>query len=280
MSFKIRNAVIALAAYVAAFVWTASVNPYFAVGLAVYVILCFLLVAILIKFSALKHSLNKIEFFRYNPASPFGGQWASFHHLFYRKDNAFDEIHKNISTAISTRLNFTQLEPVEFIDKDKDVIEPEIRTLFKAVSAPTKQQTVFTFLYLATQNCDVIGVRWWVFCDGPFDYNKLFWRYASSPIYLPFNIISCLTGHANLLEGLTSIQPGFFNSLDVSSGTREIQFVAFETLVETLEKFGIDTSDLKMQKGNILNINVTGGSTSFGAVVQGALNKITTSQGV
>jgi hypothetical protein len=69
------------------------------------------------------------------------------------------------------------------------------------------------------------------------------------------------------------IYPGFFNSIDVLSRIREVQFVAFETVVETLDSFGIDTSNLKLQKGNILNINVSGGQTSFGSVVQGTMNK-------
>ena len=50
--------------------------------------------------------------------------------------------------------------------------------------------------------------------------------------------------------------------------------MAFNTLVETLDSFGIDTSDLKQQKANILNINVSGGQTSFGSVVQGAMNRV------
>jgi hypothetical protein len=58
-----------------------------------------------------------------------------------------------------------------------------------------------------------------------------------------------------------------------------MQFVAFETLVSVLERFGVDTSDLKMQKGNILNINVSGGNTSFGTVIQGALNRVTSGVG-
>jgi hypothetical protein len=44
--------------------------------------------------------------------------------------------------------------------------------------------------------------------------------------------------------------------------------------VQVLESFNIDTSDLKQQKGNILNINVTGGQINFGSVVQGAMNRV------
>jgi hypothetical protein len=72
-----------------------------------------------------------------------------------------------------------------------------------------------------------------------------------------------------------TIYPGFFNEIDVLNRTREIQFVAFETLVEVLDSFGIDTTDLKQQRSNILNINVSGGQTKFGSVVQGAMNRVT-----
>lgn len=37
---------------------------------------------------------------------------------------------------------------------------------------------------------------------------------------------------------------------------------------------GIDTSTLKQQRANVMNITVSGGQPSFGAVVQGAMNKV------
>ena len=56
--------------------------------------------------------------------------------------------------------------------------------------------------------------------------------------------------------------------------TRELEYVAFETLVEVLDSFDINTADLKQQKSNIMNINVTGGKANFGSVLQGAKNRV------
>jgi hypothetical protein len=45
-------------------------------------------------------------------------------------------------------------------------------------------------------------------------------------------------------------------------------------MVVALEKNGIDTSDLKAQKMQSMNINISGGKVNMGNVVQGAMNKI------
>jgi hypothetical protein len=71
-----------------------------------------------------------------------------------------------------------------------------------------------------------------------------------------------------------TIYPGFYNGIDVQNRTQAIQNVAFATLVEVLDSFGIDTTDLKIQKASMLNINVSGGQATFGSVVQGAMNKV------
>ncbi len=58
------------------------------------------------------------------------------------------------------------------------------------------------------------------------------------------------------LPGLLTVYPGFFNGIDVMTRTRELQFIAFETLVQVLDSFGVDTSDLKQQRADVLNVNV------------------------
>jgi hypothetical protein len=45
-------------------------------------------------------------------------------------------------------------------------------------------------------------------------------------------------------------------------------------MIAELEKNGIDTSDLKVQKMQTMNINISGGKVNMGNVVQGAMNKI------
>jgi hypothetical protein len=45
-------------------------------------------------------------------------------------------------------------------------------------------------------------------------------------------------------------------------------------MITELDKNGIDTSELKVQKMQAMNINISGGKVNMGNVVQGAINKI------
>ena len=64
---------------------------------------------------------------------------------------------------------------------------------------------------------------------------------------------------------------------------KAVQFIVCEDTRHSrklLDSYGIDTSDLKNQKGSILNVKVSGGKASFGAIVQGAMNNVSGTAGV
>ena len=162
-----------------------------------------------------------------------------------------------------------------FKDVDRDLVSPETRPFLLTTAAETARKSGFALLCNFTRTANIQSVRWWMLVSGVRDPNKVFWRYVFAPLSAPFSVLPYLRRQYDPLSGLMTIYPGFFNGIDVLNRTREIQFVAFETLVEVLDSFGIDTTDLKQQRSNILNINVSGGQTNFGSVVQGAMNKVT-----
>ena len=273
MKFKLRNVVVAGLLYLCVTFALISLGaPMFFLGV-LYVGGCLLVMRWLM---ARAHSLasgEMIEFSKTNAASRLGSEWGSFHHVFYSKCPVFDKFRETLGAALQTKLQCPPLQEVRFKDKDRDLKQPEVRSFLKAVGPPSSRETGFILLCTFSRISEVQGVRWWVLVSGERDPNKVFWRYALAPISLPFVLLLHLRPDYDFLRGVTTIDTGFFNSIDILSRTREIHFVAFETLVETLESFGIDTSDLKQQKANILNVNVSGGQTTFGSVVQGAFNK-------
>ena len=164
-----------------------------------------------------------------------------------------------------------------FKDNDRDLDAPEIREFHLAKFQETKRKSYIHFLCKFEKESDIQSVRWWIFINGPRDMNKVWWSHALSPLKIPFVWKSYMRREHNPIPDLMTIDAGFFNAMDIFNRAREVQFVAFETLITILESHGIDASDLKQQKGNILNINVSGGQTSFGSVVQGAVNKFAVS---
>ncbi len=214
-----------------------------------------------------------IEFFQSNPLYR-DQQWGSFHHVFVSDQAVIQALLTNLSASLTSKLGCSELQPITLKDIDTELPAPESRSFLRSTAPHTVRKTLITLLCTFSRVANVQGLRWWISVQGQRDPNAVFWKYALSPVTVPFILWPYFTKRYQPDGGLNTIYPGFFNSNDVSSRVREIQLVAFNTLVETLDSFGIDTSDLKQQKANILNINVSGGQTSFGSVVQGAMNRV------
>lgn len=274
MRFKIKNIFIAGALYI----WLAALlfqlDSILLIVAAVYVAGTMMIAGSIIKSAEARREAKTIEFSQTDAVSYLGIQWGSFHHVFFSEKLVLESLREALTSALIDKLGCDVVEEISFKDVDRDLDKPETRVFIRAIAPKTPRNTGFSFLCTLSKSRDVQGLRWWILIDGQRDPNKVFWRYVLAPLTLPFVLLPYWRRQYDPLAGLTSIYPGFFNSIDVLSRTRELQFVAFETLVETLDGLGIDTSDLKQQKGNILNINVSGGNTSFGSVVQGALNKV------
>ena len=60
----------------------------------------------------------------------------------------------------------------------------------------------------------------------------------------------------------------FYNSLDVTTEARALHNLVFDAVVDTLDKHGVDISDLKQQRAQVMNISISGGRARFGNIVQ------------
>lgn len=275
MRFRIRNALTGVSAYLFIFVALTDVHAALSVGFAIYAVICMLIAKSFITGAEGRKSNNAVEFSQSGAADSVGVQYGSFHHVFYSNEAVIEAYRSALSNALKDKMSCPDLYNVAFKDVDRDLNSPETRTFLITTADETARKSGFALLCNFTRTANIQGVRWWMLVSGVRDPNKVFWRYVFAPLSAPFYVLPYIRRQYNPLTGLMTIYPGFFNEIDVLNRTREIQFVAFDTLVEVLESFGIDTSDLKQQKGNILNINVSGGQTSFGSVVQGAMNKVT-----
>ncbi len=275
MRFKFRNALMGIGAYLYILVTLASVDSALFVGFAIYALVCMVIAKSFINGANARKSSNAVEFSQSGAPESIGTLYGSFHHVFYSNESVIEKFRLALSSAMKEKLGCPDLSKVVFKDVDRDLGAPETRNFLITTAAETSRKSGFFLLCHFTRTANIQGVRWWMLVSGFRDPNKFFWFYVRAPLVVPFQVLPYLRRQYDPLNGLMTIYPSFFNEIDVLNRTREIQFVAFETLVEVLESFGIDTADLKQQKGNILNINVSGGQTSFGSVVQGAMNKVT-----
>ena len=279
MKFKIRNALIGCGGYIYLVAIAFSSGLPEALVFIAYIASCMLCMNYFITNAEKRRSDMSIEFSRWNAFDTLGVELASFIHVFQSTKAVTEQLKTNLSSSFNDKLYCTKLDTISFTDLDKDFDEPETRSFFRSTAPRTRRDTAIIFICTFTNTKDIQGIRWWIIASGERDPNKVFWKYIFSPLTIPFIIIPYIRREHDPLVSIVSIHNSFFNSVDILSRTREIQFIAFDTLISTLESFGIDTSDLKTQKINLLNINVTGGKTTIGSIVQGALNKVSSTVG-
>ena len=275
MRFKLRNIPIGLMVYGYAVAFSIGAAGAFAtLALAVYVGACMLICKAMIAKAESRKNSNTLEFSRDGAANAIGTQYGSFFHVFQSPEPVIETVKVAIGNALKGKLGCSDLKFIAFKDIDRDLEKPETRT-FLLISAPeTGRKSNFHFLATFGRERAIQTVRWWILVGGEKDPNKVFWRFLLSPITIPFMLLPYLRREHDPLSGLMTVFPGFFNGIDVLSRTKEISFIAFETLVEILDQNGIDTTDLKQQRASIMNVNVSGGQATIGSMVQGAMNKV------
>lgn len=112
---------------------------------------------------------------------------------------------------------------------------------------------------------------------GYIDKDKKFNFIVYSPLTILFWIIPYIKKEYDVLSRIRSIYSASYNDMDVITQIRCLHEAVFSAMVEELEKNGIDTSDIKAQRMQVMNISISGGKVSMGNVVQGAMNKIVAS---
>ena len=215
------------------------------------------------------NTFNKNFPFRY-----FGHIFGSFQHVFF---NAYS-IEKDIYTAIETELKaktpITSLDILSITDKDKDLNNSEQRSFVRGDSSPTARGTAITLILNQSSFGSMRSIEWRVLAGGFVDKNAKFNLIAYSLFTFLFWIASYIKRETDLLIRVRTIYPGSYNDMDVSTQVRCLHEAVFDAMIAELEKNGIDTSELKVQKMQTMNINISGGKVKMGNVVQGAMNKI------
>jgi len=274
MKFKIRNAIVGAIIYLSFIFWMFATLGGFAVFWIFYILGCMVCFKYMVENSRARVSGQTVEFFQSNPAGFMGSLWGNFLHVFRSDKNVVSAYARNLSNALVTQLGAEELRTMVFRDIDRDLPAPEERTFLLSRTPPTPRKTKVSVLCSLDRTANMQSVYWWILVDGIVNPNVVFWKYLSSPLSVPFAVYPYFRKGHRVDSGFTTTYPGFFNSVDTTLRVREVQVLAFDTLVETLDSFGIDTSDLKQQRSNIMNLNVSGGQNSFGSVVQGAMNKV------
>ncbi len=275
MRFKLRNVLIVLVlyGYLAAMLFAFGLGA--VIAGALYVAVTIVVCRAMIASAERRRDANSLEFSRSGAANALGVQYGTFFHTFQSKEPVLESLKSSFGNALRGCLGCSELKFIALKDIDRDLPSPETRTFMLVNGKESARGTKFHVLASFTREGAIQSLQWWILVGGARDPNKVLWRYAFAPFTIPFMLLPYARREHDPLPGLLTVYPGFFNGIDVMTRTRELQFVAFENLIEVLDSFGIDTSDLRQQRASVLNVNVSGGQASFGSIVQGAMNKVT-----
>jgi len=220
-------------------------------------------------------SSEKSQFKKHAPFLPYGDIIVEFQHIFQHDKNVLDEVLTEIIQSVKQKTSLSTVEKIEFIDIDKKLSSNDKRVFHLGTGEPTiRGSQINTFLY-HDQFGEMQNFQWWILVNNPIKRSKVIVFLAFSFISFPIRLISYLKGTYNIAAHLRNPYQAFYEDLDLIVQIRSIQEAIINSLVESLDARGIDTSDLKTQKAQNLNINVSGGKATFGNVMQGAMNTVT-----
>jgi hypothetical protein len=251
-----------------------STNPILVAVATAYCAICMVATSVIYRRELSRTALQTGTFKKHQPLRDYGANFADFQYVFPHQQNLLDELRQKLNDALVQRSLLPQLQRRDLTDRDKDLTHPESRVFYVASSPPTSRGTTVTLAIHTSSDGQSQSVHWWILTSGFIDRRKVITLVASSPLHLPFWLPSHLRGEHDLLNPLRTLYSAFYNSIDIITKARAIHTALFDALVGLLDGYGIDTTDLKVQRAQILNVNISGGTAKFDSIMQGAFNTI------
>lgn len=265
---RVRSVLIALVVHASLAVSTLGIS-------LVVLLITGLITASLVKKEIAQAASNSNEFNKNFPFRYFGEIFGSFQHVFFHSKRIEKSIYDSIESALTSKTPIESLEAVSIKDIDRDLSSSEERVFIKAESNATPRGTTITLILNQRNFGEMQSIQWRVLAGGYIDRDKKFNLIAYSIFTFAFWIIPYIKREHDLLARIRTIYPGAFNDMDVITQVRCLHEAVFDAMIDELERNGIDTSDLKTQRMQVMNINISGGKVNMGNVVQGAMNKVT-----
>jgi hypothetical protein len=214
---------------------------------------------------------------RFNKTFPFaayGETFGDFEHVFFHDRAIVQDVVTRVDRSLATTFNGPTFQERDIIDADGRLSARDSRTFLVSTVGTTDRGTAITLIMRTYESGPLHAVRWWIMLGGFVDADRKARFLLASPLTFWFWIIPYLRGNVNLLGRVTSIYNAAFNDMDILTVARGLHQSVFDAMVAVLEDNEIDTSDIKIQRAQVMNISISGGKVNMGNIVQGAMNKI------
>lgn len=265
---KVRTIVIIALIYLWAFGAAISQGAFAFLLLAMYCIAATAGASALLSADLAATTREAETFRKMHPMRGLGNQLTDFQHVYYNAVDLLPEILNEFNTRIAQQGFGATLQKKNYTDTDKHLEAPETREFFVASSGVSLRGTETSLVVHVRRHAQAQSVQWWILMRGFVDRNKRFILLAAAPLAIPFWLWARLKQELDLVSSVRNVYSSFYNSLDVAADARSWHRLVFDALADTLEKHGVDISDLKLQRAQVMSINISGGRTRFGNVVQ------------
>lgn len=221
-----------------------------------------------------RQAIDSAAFRKNFPLNRYGQTMSSFQYVFFSESLILPEVDSAIKQSVVERTPLLTFNQVTFRDEDKSLLAPEARTFFRGFGPENTRGTSINLIMHTNMFGKMQSLSWWIVASGYVDPAKVFNFIAYAPFLLPFWIVPYARQTYDLMQQIRTVHESFYNNLDVLTEVRSVQKIVFDTLASTLDKHGVDTSDLKAQRGQVMNVSITGGRTNIGQIIQGSINRM------
>ena len=236
--------------------------------------------SIAFSYSALRkieHSAESGEFsFRRMDAFNYlGVARGSFEHVFSHARAIRSKLIKAIAAALETKGLSSSISTLVITDRDRNLKVNDARD-FALMQVTSTTRVSGPSVIVRTQKVgDMHSIRWWLFEKGPITKNRKLVFLALAPVTIFLWPLYWARNKSFPARFLFTPYRSDYQEMDVFTRLRWAHETVFDAVADELDEAGIDTSTLRDQKAQIMNINISGGKVNMGSVVQGAMNRVT-----
>jgi len=270
---KLRTIFFYLAVYlgVGAFSYDLMMIDMF-VKFTVYVVFCFFLSLLLYVRERDDRYSNRDVFQRFFFLDKFVSEKVKFQHVFSYGEKILEDLEKSILKTLFDKELIRSSDEIIISDRDSCLVKSQDKRFVISPSVKTVRKSLVEFVLYSDSVGTMQNIQWWIIVQGFVSRDSIFSFVAKAPLTLPFLLIPILKKKYSIVESLRNTYYSSFDSIDLVKYMAAIFDASIDELVRQLDERGIDTTRLKEQKNQVLNINISGGKPILSNIIQGTRN--------
>ncbi len=222
---------------------------------------------------------NLLSFHRYSPFINLGQFYYKFQYVFFSKKFLVKEALAKISQGFKDKLGTEGIEKVVLHDKDIYIKPKEDREYFTLALPETFRGSKLHILFHIYHKIDSQIIEWSYLSQGRYSKANYCYMILMSPVQclvkLVARLLSMLTNfpRINLYRSCFKRYENHFDDEELLITIKTCQKLSIDILFDLLEENKIENDDLKQQRAQVMNLQITGGKNKFKSIIQGKGNR-------